>query len=312
MKQNNNNMAKTKIRFKMPETNSSSSHSIAIYSEDDPSMPKSVLKLNQDGSVTIPDGNDFGQDWSFVNDPGTKAAYTISAILGLLDCRSNDYEKYKNMFEKVIKDYTGATSVKYGWADYSKKEKTIEKQFRNYFPRIDHQSISDAFDIICFSEDSMRDFIFSNQSHVIIGGEDYTPISVFLKYPKKEWKVKIIFYTGFKDGDLEIYLSNGDGNSIRVSIIDILEQLSYSTTNHAWGILTRYRLLLSDEVDSLSEFVLDVENRSAIFFSYKEYYAKFTDKDTLSRRNIDRDFVINNLAHKELKYDIIKRGEDVQ
>ena len=311
MKQNNNNMAKTKIRFKMPETNSSSSHSIAIYSEDDPSMPKSALKLNQDGSVTIPDNHDFGQDWSFVNDPGTKATYTISAILGLLDCRSNDYKTYKNMFEKVIKDYTGATSVKYGWVDYSKKDKTIEKQFRNYFPRIDHQSVSDAFDIICFSEDSMRDFIFNNQSHAVMGSESYTPISVFLKYPKKEWKVKIIFYTGFKDGDLEIYLSSEDGNNIRVSIIDILEQLSYSTTNHTWNILTGYSLLCSEGSNGLSDFIFDIENRTAIYYSYREYCAKFPDKDTISRNNIDKDFIINNLTYKELKYDIIKRGEDV-
>lgn len=304
-------MANVKIRFKMPETNSSSSHSIAIYSDDDPNLPKSTLKLGAKGSVTIPDHrDDFGQDWSFINDPAVKATYTISAILGMFDCRSNSYKVYKNMFEKVIKDYTGANDVKYGWVDYTKKD--IDKQFRNNFPRIDHQSLGDAFDFICFSEDSMRDFIFGNQSYVVIGSESYTPISVLRKYPKNEWKVKVIFHTGFIDGDLEIYLDCTEGCSIRDNICGVLEQLHYSVSKQCWEILVGFSIYFDKDPKSLNEFTVDAKNGRVLYYSLDEIKSKFPD-DYFNKSCIDENFIIaKNLTYRKLKYEIIWRDEDVQ
>ena len=99
----------------MPETNSSSSHSLAIF-RNNPNKAQLTIKLESDNSVMIPDYScgDFGWGWDYILDPAMRACYVISCISGLY--RGKKRDELREKFENIIKDYTGATKVKYEWA----------------------------------------------------------------------------------------------------------------------------------------------------------------------------------------------------
>ena len=215
-------MVTVKIRHKMPETNSSSSHSLAIY-RDNPKKQKLTLKLDDKNEITIPDySSDFGWGWEYILDPGIRACYVISCICGLYGSNSKQFNKHKDRFEKIIKDYTGAVKVNYSWAPNG-NEKTI----KSLAPSVDHQSICDMYEKITITDDSLRDFIFSNQSHLIIGGEDVPPLDIMLsENPNADYKVFVTFRLSSEleiNSDITVKLIDWPGGE---KIRDIIKNLS--------------------------------------------------------------------------------------
>ena len=157
---------------------------------------------------------------------------SFSALEGALHYVATLQSKLK--FEKVIKDYTGAEKIKYGWLN---NVKDTRHNFTTRAPTVDHQSISRMYDSISETEESMRDFIFSNRSQLIIDGEDTPSLDVLRKKSPgiTNHETKIIFYvniSGEKNNGIEtIYHTKWPGGKvIRNNIINFGENLQYNAT----------------------------------------------------------------------------------
>ena len=132
----------TIIRNKVFETNSSSTHSISIEigEEWDNIIP------NQDGVIKLY-GGEFGWEWRAYNDALTKANYCAVA------CKLGQTSFNKRELKEVIKEYTGATKVKFKFDNYG----------------IDHQSAETLEDLYV---SDLKDFIFNKSSYLYTGNDN--------------------------------------------------------------------------------------------------------------------------------------------
>lgn len=130
------------IRKGVYETNSSSSHSISIASEDK-QFVMDVIYPNQDGIVTLI-GGEFGWDWFKHNDAETKANYAAQSF--------NNDDNSLELLKEVIMEQTGAENV-------------IFQNLDNGY--IDH----DSYGIVPKTKDDLRNFIF-NKNSWLFGGND--------------------------------------------------------------------------------------------------------------------------------------------
>ena len=273
-------MATIKVRQKMPETNSSSSHSLAIY-ENDPTIGNNLVGFTFEDSgriIIIPDYlNCFGWGPDIIYSAGLKACYTISCICGLFRGKRLDREREK--FEKVIKDYTGAEIVKYEWLSSAKDTR---HNFTTRAPSVDHQSISRMYDSISETEESMRDFIFSNQSQLIIDGEDTPSLDVLrIKNPgttNHETKIKFyVFISGEKNNGIEtIYHTKWPGGKvIRDNIVDFCANLQYNVTKKTFEKRSYY-YSLSPITEEVYETAVPVYEKNEVrFYSGKRLHEDF-------------------------------------
>ena len=168
----------------MPETNSSSSHTLTIYGDamlkKDEIIVESGLVSGDGKILTIPGGNDedFGRSQGDFNDITRKLQYATAGI---------DYNpERKIMLEKVLKDYLGIEEVIYDWYDEDAVENWSEKNPDKMFSEcplvhrkdgtllpcpnyVDHESTDLIENSIYESEDSLRDFLFSENSWIFSG-----------------------------------------------------------------------------------------------------------------------------------------------
>jgi pyruvate-formate lyase-activating enzyme len=149
------------------ETNSSSSHSIAISYKGDPdarSMPVVDFFEDRAGQAhtncIVLTGGEFGWGPEIYNDAFTKACYAGVYTLG----RRDRADELRAMLDKVLKDVTGATEIVH---DYN----TDDWNSPNH-SYIDHQSNgvgSDAFG----SEEDLKAFIFNRGSTLVIDNDNH-------------------------------------------------------------------------------------------------------------------------------------------
>lgn len=144
------------IRSKVFETNSSSTHSISIYSGSDGIYD--TIVPDDDGLVVLT-GGEFGWTWWKSNKPIDKANYAA------VDQHTNS--EHKQMLKDVIIEHTGAKIVVFAFSgDYPG---------RNY-SYIDHQSMGiaqQAFE----SKKTLKEFLFNPESWLFTGNdnEDHPP-----------------------------------------------------------------------------------------------------------------------------------------
>lgn len=170
----------------MPETNSSSSHTLTIYG-DDMCTREEVLAIpgliSPDGkTITIPGGNtdDFGRYSQDFNDVISKLQYVTAGI--------DWHPERKEIIEKVLKDYLGVENVVYDWYNEDEVNKWCDenpgKEFEDCpliyredgtrmdgMNEVDHESYDLIDENICESEESLRDFLFSPNSWIFTGEE---------------------------------------------------------------------------------------------------------------------------------------------
>lgn len=149
------------VRKGVFETNSSSSHSIALATEDKQFVLDTIYP-NQHGEIHLK-GGEFGWDWFKHNDAETKANY--AAVDFIYD------EQLTEMLHEVIKEQTGATAVindftcEYGDGNHS---------------YIDHDSYGTAPK----DRESLRNFIFNKNSWLFGGNDNSTPDPTFYHVPE--------------------------------------------------------------------------------------------------------------------------------
>ena len=296
-------MATVKIRQKMPETNSSSSHSLSIC-ENDPSSPQIInLKFDNTGKkVIIPDcpTGDFGWGEEIYYDPGVKACYTMACICGLYSGKK--LLKAKEMFEKVIKDYTGAEEVIYEWVGTRKP--TI-KNITTLAPTVDHQSISDMYMKISETEDSMRDFIFSNRSWLVIDGDGIPPLNVLgISCPGiTKYNVQIIFHIPF-NGSNEFIIKYHEwpgGEKIREDIENFGSNLQYNPRKKEFEKV--FYFANNEEVWNLSVPIF--EEGEIRFYDDNRLYELNKDNEEYIRGYKGKIAIESNLPYETVKFEII-------
>lgn len=145
----------TLIRRGVFETNSSSSHTISLASEDKQFVMDSLYP-DQDGVIHI-HGGEYGWDWFKHNDALTKASYVAQAL-------SNNDDALSNLRE-VIMEQTGATDVRFHG---------LENGY------IDH----DSYGLVENTNHFFREFIFNKNSWLFGGNDNERPLPDFYIVPE--------------------------------------------------------------------------------------------------------------------------------
>src|SRR5574344_2669907 len=203
----------------MPETNSSSTHSVVISSSD-LGIDSSLLK---DDIIRIPKSNiDFSWEWDKYNDVITKTQYVCSILLYHVSSYGSKYDH--SLLDPVInvfKDFTGKDII-FEWE--------VDVEDDNYeFPSIDHQGYEDVHELFD-TEDAIRDFIFSPKSWLFTGNDNSYVSTKFYKvdniraldYPVVTASIELGGDIGRLDFDFYTSPWDSSGNDIRFVLEDKL------------------------------------------------------------------------------------------
>lgn len=152
-------MIKKKIREGVFETNSSSTHSISICTEDTNRLLDTCLQPNDDGVINL-EGGEFGWGIEDHYDAITKANY--------IALWSNVYSggRFDDVIKEVICNQTGAKEVIFLFSPDSNWDD------ENY-SYIDHQSADNDYSYICEDKDLLRHFIFNRQSFLHLDNDNH-------------------------------------------------------------------------------------------------------------------------------------------
>ena len=158
------------VRKNLPETNSSSSHSVVINVDDNLSMNSSILPMDENGVIHIPCRESFGWEYEKHNDPMTKIQY----VCGILWQKKSNRKMVKKLKDIII-NYTGATDVLFEWEEKKIGTDTLLENEFDYWesgaPEIDHNSF-DIFPEIIESTKSIKNFIFNPKSWLYLGNDN--------------------------------------------------------------------------------------------------------------------------------------------
>lgn len=260
----------------MPETNSSSSHTLTIYGEN-MLRREEILKIpgliSPDGkTITIPGGNDedFGRYSQDFNDVVSKLQYVTASL--------SYYPERKVIIEKVLKDYLGVENVVYDWYDDAAVESwcdqnpnkdlrdcpLIYREDGSELPMeniVDHESMYLVDDHICESEETLRDFLFSPNSWIFAGECDVTEPGD--KFPSLRENEGGVFFT------LDPREKNADpGGKIGKIEFEVLSNFPYSEVipkllpptpqnQRGWGIEAKRRPWIQINTDEGFEWIRD-------------------------------------------------------
>lgn len=143
-----------KIRNKVFETNSSSTHSISIAEASSEDL-MDTLVIDKLGNINI-EGMEFGWEQREYSDSATKASY---AMIYAIDWAGERTEEFKQILKNVIKKQTGCKEV-----IFPSKEKKDDWDFYPY-GYIDHQSVEGGNLHYLFEDvELLRQFIFNKSS----------------------------------------------------------------------------------------------------------------------------------------------------
>lgn len=144
-------------RHSVFETNSSSVHSISLSNEVD---QYDTLYPDSNGTFTF-EGGEFGWEWEDYSTAYTKANYVVTFLehLGSLepdDSESGTYQPFKELFEKVVKDHVNC-EIEYDVGKYA---------------HIDHQSMDIAWELVDYTYEELKNFIFNPKSILYTGNDN--------------------------------------------------------------------------------------------------------------------------------------------
>ena len=168
-------------RVNMPETNSSSDHTVILSDKDLGNDPKIWKNININGNTVI-ESSDF--EWDFVkfNDIYTKLQYLSAQIS--TSCKSyKQYIEYRkpilDRVRQIYNNFCGGT-IEFPWESAYKAKfmnsGTDDHSGYQYAEggSIDHQSVG-ILDYIFKSDDLIKDYIFSPKSWVFCGNDNEEP-----------------------------------------------------------------------------------------------------------------------------------------
>jgi len=184
-----NKKIKEVIREDLPETNSSSSHSVVISMKSENNLRRENWNLNIDDNLIlhIPPFNNFGRDFFCSNSPLVKIQYLSCYFIYGYYTNRVQISKLIYKFERVLKDILGIKSVSFDsavevWTAMKKQE--LSEDYDIEFPRIDWQSL-DLKEEILESQETIRNFILNPDSWIYGGDDNCDEDPEFYKDTKK-------------------------------------------------------------------------------------------------------------------------------
>lgn len=313
------NKIKQVFRFELPETNSSSSHSVVINRYSISNITAEDVPVDENGNLVLPKGASFSSDRRFFNDIKNKLLY----VCGLIYSRYSIEESEKKLKElaEAIKNFTGINDVIFEWVGC--KEEKDDTCYGEYsHPYIDHESL-DLADIVLSPKENMLNFIFNKKSWLIIEHDsDCTNLRDYDKtieqVPSEEDKVYCTLKFGGEIGDVNFEL-----NSYPVrDIVDSLSERYYDENDLAIKIVEsividkgKARAITREDIDFLGEDDIDESDprhESLYFFlDYTNLYIRGGINLDLFKTAIGDEWpcflYINRKLGKEL-YELIDRN----
>lgn len=157
-------------RLNLPETNSSSSHSVVI-NRASIEYDTSDLVLDEDGDIVLESGRCFGWEWKAMNSIKDKLLYVCGIYYHTCTKwgeksyaqKYMDVHKKLSMLSNLVCKFTGANGVKFTWVN--------SKTDDGGYPEIDHESTC-IFDHIVDNKDSLKNFLFNSKSWLFTGNDN--------------------------------------------------------------------------------------------------------------------------------------------
>lgn len=211
------------IRSGVLETNSSSSHSVCICTDNQLEKPGGEtwdLMFKKDGSLYVPfpkvpfETNRYKSNNCLLK---IQYAYTLALIKDPTE---------QNRLTEIIKQVTGAAGVYLEWAEEYKREVKknlgIIKDITVNLPTIDHQSVH-LFYQIFESDDLLKNFIFNPRSWLFIDGDENDFACYEEIYDKREEDFELIASVdlGENIGNTDVIINPDPGESY-ISSLDKL------------------------------------------------------------------------------------------
>ena len=160
---------KVVVRQDMPETNSSSSHSVVINTKSflpvKPGDEYWNLAIDNSGYIHVPGNVNFGWEWEKYNDVLSKLQY----VAGIFS-RGENPQKRLARLSSIVKGFTGAKGVIYDWVNIYNTTKDYDS-YDCGAPEKDHNS-SDIFPEITESDETIKNFIFNRKSWLFLGNDN--------------------------------------------------------------------------------------------------------------------------------------------
>ena len=251
-----------KIIRDLPETNSSSSHSVVLGTNERFDRDNS-LSLNTDGNIVIESSDyRFDEQAEKFNDATMKLLYAYGLTFSLLSNESM-FRQLKEI-EDVVLGFTGAKKLIIPWFDEYFKDR---RKYRNndyeiiclsdYTPSVDYQSLHEMTIQIFESPETLKDFIFNKNSVLYI-----KPSIEYLGLGDEGILGYVTLHFTNKDVDVEIYEYPIDLNNHCTFGSD-------TTTKIIRGIRTdRIGNICNDGKCSISKF--DMVNKTATIENKKD------------------------------------------
>lgn len=219
------------IRKNLPETNSSSSHSVVICV--DPSSLTDTLPIDSEGIIHVPERyNAFGWEYEKYNDPMTKLQY----VCGIVWKYKSNRKKVK-LLKEIVLGYTGAKDLVFDWEE-NKPDNDVEfeEEEEDYFwnsgaPDIDHNS-SDIFPEIMESAKSIKNFIFNSGSWLYLGNDNSDAPEGFYEEETSDPEIIVSVDYGGDIGRVDFEYNNLVGCDIKRELKreDLITEIVYNTT----------------------------------------------------------------------------------
>lgn len=308
------NEIKQVFRFGLPETNSSSSHSVVINRYSISNITADDVPVDENGNLVLPKGVIFSSDRRFFNDIKNKLLYTCGLIYNRYSIEESK-EKLKELAE-TIKNFTGINDVIFEWVG-------CEEDYLSY-PYIDHESL-ELTNIVLSSKESMLNFIFNKKSWLIIEHDsdcmnlrDYD--KTIDQVQSEENKAYCTLKFGGEIGDVNFELNPYPVRDIVGSLLDRY----YNEKDLAIKIIEsivvdkgEVRAITEEDIDFMSEDIInenDPRYESLYFFlNYKDLYVHGGVNLNLLKTTIGDEWpcllYINRKLGKEL-YELIDRNGD--
>lgn len=191
-------MKKIKIveRKNLPETNSSSSHSLVINlgPERYPKWKEKTINILS---------NTFGQDVSRYVDLISKVQYA----LGLVNWGNlPDFLNYTSRVEKILREEF-SRNVNFEFLIELFRELTKNKEldfyFSEYLPEVDHQSM-ELFDEVWESDETLKQFLLNPKSELYIDSDAYDMVDILHNSDPNTFDITLVYSIGGEIGDIEI------------------------------------------------------------------------------------------------------------
>lgn len=242
---------KKQIRIGVFESNSSSSHSLAIADTSEEFLLDTIVP-NEDGNVVL-NGGEFGWAWQKFNDALTKANYCA------VDSKND--ENRIHMLTEVLKEQTECKDVVLDFSD----------DYDHNWSYVDHQSVGtsgQAFD----SKETLRNFIFNKNSWLFTGNDNSEAPNGFYDAPDTKYAYALKIKLNEIDNIEWKFKSYPSEEELHDAVANALQDARYNKTRNKWQIDESYwsggEVYFECRPWSMGEKnAIDIENKKIIFFN---------------------------------------------